>query len=194
MTGLSENRVRKTLSVLTALGIALYALFLVWVLWLKLGNVSELQIIRQNVSNLDEKERWLVDTFLFKDPRVLFRQIAEIVLYCFVLAPFGVALTLLTRGKHIWAHVLFCFSFSLCIELLQRVTLIGGFSFIDLFTNTLGYFVGLLLYKLIFSRLSDKALIGIIGTVILMLSAALAYATFSIIEIKDLLMALFQEL
>lgn len=194
MTELSENRTHKALSVLLSLGIGLYALFLVWALWLKTADANQLCTIYTNVSQLDEKERWLVDKFLFKEERFLFRQIAEIILNTFVLAPFGVALNLLTKGKKIPLHILFCFSFSLGIELLQRFTLIGGFSFIDLFTNTLGYFVGLLLYKLIFSRLSDKALIGIIGTVILMLSAALAYATLSIIEIKDLLIALFREL
>ncbi len=175
-------------------GVVLYTLFLVWALWLKLCDESQILTNFHNISQLTERERWLVDSFLFKDPNFLFRQIAEIVLNCFVLAPFGVALNLLTRGKHIWAHVLFCFSFSLCIELIQRFTMIGGFSCIDLTTNTLGYFVGLLLYKLIFSRISDKALTVTVGVCVLLLSAALTYATFSVIEIKDTLLALFQEL
>ena len=156
MIDLTENRLSKTLSILLTVGVVLYALFLVWALWLKLCDESQILTNFQNISQLTEEQKWNVDSFLFKDSRFLFRQIAEIALNCFVLAPFGVALTLLTRGKHIWAHVLFCFSFSLCIELIQRFTMIGGYSRIDLGSNTLGYFVGLLLYKLIFSRISDK--------------------------------------
>ena len=53
-------------------------------------------------------------------------------------------------------HILICFVISLTFEIVQLFTVIGGFASDDLLMNTLGYFGGALMYKLIFSIFNDK--------------------------------------
>ena len=73
-----------------------------------------------------------------------------------IFAPFGIALPLINKKIKILPQVLFCFCLSLIIEVTQYFTAIGGLASDDLIMNTLGYFLGLVFYILIFKKLSDK--------------------------------------
>ena len=185
----TEKQKDKALRTISAVATVLYALFLVWALWLKVGNEDQLMINYSNVSMLTEEQRWMVDSFLFKDRQYLVHQILEIVLNCLVFAPFGLTLCLATNGKKIWAHVIFCILFSLAIELTQRYTWIGGFSLIDLSTNVAGYFIGFGAYKLIFARFKTKTNLIITAVIAGVLTALLIYAAVSVVLIKDTLSA-----
>lgn len=190
----TEEQKDKALRTLSAVATALYALFLVWALWLKVGDEDQIMTNYLNVSILTEEQRWMVDSFLFKDQQYLVRQILEIVLNCFVFAPFGLTLCLATKGKKVWAHVIFCILFSLAIELTQRYTWIGGFSLIDLSTNVVGYFIGFGAYKLIFVRFKTKTNLIITAAIAGVLTASLIYAVVSVVLIKDTLNYIFSQL
>ena len=190
----TEKQKDKALRTISAVATVLYALFLVWALWLKVGDADQIMTNYLNVSILTEEQRWMVDSFLFKDRQYLVHQIIEIVLNCFVFAPFGVTMCLATKGKKIWAHVIFCFVFSLAIELTQRYTWIGGFSLIDLSTNVAGYFIGFGAYKLIFARFKTKTNLIITAVIVGVLTALLIYAVVSVVLIKDTLNYIFSQL
>ena len=191
---MGENKRQRVLKCLVAVASAMYCLFLVWVLWLKFADAEQLLNNFKNVNLIPEEELWFPDKYLFKDPEFLTRQILEIVLNCLVLFPLGVGLNILTDGKKVWLHILICTLFAVTIELVQRFTLIGGFSVMDIVTNVAGYFVGWGLYKLIFKRLKAKTLTVIALVCIVGLTAALIYAVVSIVSIKDTLNHLFSQL
>ena len=190
------NEQKKEIALKTLLIVAsvLYGLILVWVLWLKLSREANLLTNFQNISQLNATERFFVDKFTFKDPQQVGTQILEVILNCFILTPLGIALNLTTKGKKIWLHIIICFLFSFFIEILQYFTLIGGFSFIDLATNTLGYFIGLALYKLVFKKLSAKTLLILTSVCIVVFVGTLIYATISLINIKDTLNYIFSSI
>ena len=191
---MGENKRQRVLKCLVAVASAMYCLSLVWVLWLKFADAEQLLINFKNINLIPEEELWFPDKYLFKDPEFLTRQILEIVLNCLVLFPLGVGLNILTDGKKVWLHILICTLFAVTIELVQRFTLIGGFSVMDIVTNVAGYFVGWGLYKLIFKRLKAKTLTVIALVCIVCLLAVLIYAVVSIVSIKDTLNHLFSQL
>lgn len=70
--------------------------------------------------------------------------------------PFGYFMPKLTeRGKNIFFTVLLSFELSLCVELLQLIFKIGCFDVDDLLLNTVGGFLGYLVYFL-FARQKIK--------------------------------------
>ena len=72
---------------------------------------------------------------------------------CFI--PFGTVLSLLINKK---AVVLCGFAFSLGVEIFQLFSGWGGFDFADLVLNTLGTFLGVVLYDVLFKKLSERAI------------------------------------
>ena len=61
--------------------------------------------------------------------------------------PLGFMLEALQKKRRVWMTVLICFSFSLFIEATQLFLKLGLAEFDDIFENTIGAFVGALLYQ-----------------------------------------------
>ena len=178
----------KTVRNLAIVASVLFAHFLIWALWLKLCRTDLILVNYEKLLTLTDKERFLLDIIPFvkrKGSTDFFYR--EILLNCFVLAPFGVAFNEIDKKKRIWLHLLICFLFSLTIEVLQYFTLIGGFAPADLITNVISYFVGLAIYHLIFRWLSARVKGAIYVVVIAGLVATLICAVVRIVEIQDVL-------
>ena len=178
----------KGLKVLAVIGSILFGLVLIWVLWLKFGNADSILFNYGQLLELTAKERFLLDIEPFvRKPYHGENYWLEIALNGFVLAPFGVTFNVIDKKRRVWLHVLICFLFSLGIETLQFFTMIGGFATADLIMNTLSYFVGLIMYHLIFRWLLTKVNIVICVLFICVLCVALVFAVASVVEIKDTL-------
>ncbi len=66
-----------------------------------------------------------------------------------VFIPFGVFLPrLFQKCRRFFVTTLFCFEFSLCIELIQLIWKVGSFDVDDILLNTLGGILGYLLYRI----------------------------------------------
>ena len=78
-----------------------------------------------------------------------------------IFSPFGIYLPLLYKTNNVIRDILICFTISLILELVQLFSLIGGFSTNDLISNTLGYFIGYVIYRgiVIFLNKETKSLI-----------------------------------
>lgn len=147
----------KELSRSSIIAAILLSLLLLWALWLKFSNSAAI---------LDTYLFWvdhsIKDRFLFgikiNNPTFGAEIIAnDIIPNMLAFAPFGVIFNHIPWKKSLARDLLICFSFSLFIELLQLFTIIGFFSYIDLITNTTGYFIGFALFRLIGSGISLKA-------------------------------------
>ena len=150
---------QKRLNKLIKIGIVLYILFLLWVIYFKLGKVDLVWHNAYSISHLSPLERFMFDIIPFdfsNSPSVQHTsQLVDEILNMLIFAPFGVALPLLNKKIKILPQLLFCFGLSLIIEITQYFTAIGGLASDDLIMNTLGYFLGLIFYVLVFGKLKD---------------------------------------
>lgn len=168
---------QKRLNKLIKIGIVLYILFLLWVIYFKFGKVDLVWHNAYSISHLSPLERFMFDIIPFdfsNSPSVQHTsQLVDEILNMLIFAPFGVALPLLNKKIKILPQLLFCFGLSLIIEITQYFTAIGGLASDDLIMNTLGYFVGLIFYILIFKKISDKTnykLFLIVDTLLLLVA------------------------
>ena len=139
----------------------LYIFILLWVLCLKFCNV---QMLTQNYVNLSEltiRERFLWDIVPFYTRQNHTLQWLEFFANSLVFAPFGVLLNYMFAKRNVLRDFALCVGLSLSIEVFQLFTLLGGFATVDLIMNSLGYFVGLGIYYLIFKKRTTKTCIWV---------------------------------
>ena len=129
---------------------------LFWALWLKFNDFHMVVLNYQWLSKLSIKERFLYDLIPFQIRYDFWGQFIQFPANAVVFAPFGVFLNHLFSKKNIWRDLAICFGVSLSIEIVQLFTIIGSFATADLIMNTLGYFIGLVFYYLIFAKLSTQ--------------------------------------
>jgi glycopeptide antibiotics resistance protein len=99
-----------------------------------------------------------------------------------VFIPFGLLLSVNLKRTSFWRTLAFVFVFSLAVETIQFVFAIGVTDITDVFTNTSGGFVGLILYTLSNKYVDNKTLdrsITIAGTILLILLIVLLGVLFS---------------
>ena len=134
-----------------------YVVVLFWALWLKFNDFHMVVLNYQWLSKMTVKERFLYDMIPFRIRFDFVNQFIQLPANAVVFAPLGVFLQYVFKKKSIWRDVAVCFGVSLAIEIVQLFTVIGSFATVDLIMNTVGYFIGFALYKLLCSKLSLRA-------------------------------------
>ena len=137
----------------------LYVFILLWMLIFKFSNAEMLARNYKNLSELNLRERFLWDIVPFYTRQNHTLQRLEFIANSLVFAPFGVLFNYLFKKRCIVRDFALCVGFSMAIEVFQLYTLLGGFATADLIMNSLGYFVGLILYYLIFKKRTVKTCI-----------------------------------
>ena len=137
----------------------LYLFILLWGLCLKFSSAEMLARNYKNLSELNLRERFLWDIVPFYTRQNHTVQRLEFVANSLVFAPFGVLLNYLFKKRNILRDFALCVGLSLSIEVFQLFTLLGGFATADLIMNSLGYFLGLGVYYLIFKKRTIKTCI-----------------------------------
>jgi glycopeptide antibiotics resistance protein len=151
---------QKRLNKLIKIGIVLYILVLIWIVYFKFGNIYLVWHNAFSISHLSPLERFMFDIrpfdFSNSPDSQLLSQIFDEFLNALIFAPFGILLPLLNKKVRILPQLLFCFGLTLTIEVTQYFTAIGGLASDDLIMNTLGYFFGLIFYLLVIKNLKDN--------------------------------------
>ena len=135
----------------------MFSWLLIWALVLKLG--SEVLLVRNytNLKDMTLEERLMWDLIPFNYRGTDYwkmRQMIDTLLNCFVFAPLGFLLCYIFEKKNILRDALICLSFSVFVETMQLLTMLGNPSTEDLITNVVGCFIGHIVYRLFFGRLS----------------------------------------
>ena len=171
----------------TSISIVLFIMCLVWALYFKFGNINFTKACAKELSYMTLKQRFLYDIipFDFGNTHEPGKHLLINILNLIIFIPFGVILPLRENRIKIIPQALFCFVISLCFEILQLFTLIGGFAADDLLMNTLGYFVGLVLYVCIFKKFSNKVNTCIIIIANIIMSIVIIYGILNITPIFD---------
>ena len=82
----------------------------------------------------------------------IFNVVGNIILFI----PLGIYLTLLKRYKRIYVNILWIFSISLLVEIVQYVFGIGISDVDDIILNSLVCFVGIFIYKFLLSMFKNE--------------------------------------
>lgn len=175
----------------------MFVWLLFWALVLKLGREDMLIRNHTNLMQLTTIERIMWDLVPFNyrgSDYEISLQILTTVLNCFVFAPLGVTLSylLVNKGKlGVLFGTLIHFGIVLAIELIQLFTMFGNFATEDFITNTVGYFIGVGLYFLLFKRLSAKHNVVFFSIINLLLVVMVVFSLITTIDAADVLAELF---
>ena len=142
---------------LSKIVLALYLLFLLWLVLFKFSlNLS---------SVLDHQTR-----SLNLIPFAASSSLREIIYNFVVFIPFGLFLSVNLKRATFWQRLALVCIFSLAVEITQFVFAIGATDITDVITNTLGGYLGLLLYDLSNKYVNNEKLdrfIAVAGTLLL---------------------------
>jgi glycopeptide antibiotics resistance protein len=170
--------------------ISLYVFILIWGLCFKFGSALMIERNYINLSELDLQERFLYDIVPFRTRQNHVVQWIEFFANSLVFAPFGVLLNYLFHKRNILRDFALCLGLSLSIEVFQLFTLLGGFATVDLIMNSLGYFVGLGLYFLIFKKRTVKTCVWICRVANLIFLVLSVYAIATLLQNGKLITAI----
>lgn len=96
-----------------------------------------------------------------------------------IFIPLGIYLPLISRRVRLLSGTLIAFLISLSFEISQVFTCIGGFTLEDLFSNTVGFLIGYIIFKVAMNRLPE-GVINIINIAIIVIATPIfLYATYN---------------
>ena len=171
----------------------LYVFILIWVLCLKFGNAEMIARNYKNLSELTLRERFLWDIVPFYTRQNHTLQGLEFFANSLVFAPFGVLLNYMFAKRNILRDFALCVGLSLSIEVFQLFTLLGGFATVDLIMNSLGYFVGLGIYYLIFKKRTTKTCIWVCRAFNFIFLVLFVYAFGTTLQNGELILAILKK-
>ncbi len=169
----------------------LYLFILIWVLCLEFGDAEMLANNYKNLLELNLRERFLYDIVLFHTRQNHTLQRLEFVANSIVFAPFGVLLNYMFAKRNTLRDFFLCLGLSLCIEVFQLFTLLGGFATVDLIMNGLGCFLGLAIYYLIFKKRTVKTCIWTCRVANFIFLPLFIYAFVTALQNRELIVAIF---
>ena len=167
-----------------------YTFILLWIVCLKFGNAEMLHRNYINLTELTLEERFMWDIVPFHTRQNHELQHMEFVANSLIFAPFGILLNYAFKKRNIFRDIVICFTFSLAIEVFQLYSLLGGFATEDLIMNTLGYFVGLILYYAIFKKRTVKTCIWVCRIANFILLPVFIYALVTALQNGELILSI----
>ena len=186
LSACDERALRKE----TAFAFFAYVVVLFWALWLKFNDFHMVVLNYQWLSKLTVWERFLYDIVPFRIRFDFWNQFVQFPANAIVFAPFGVLLPLLFKRKNMGRDLAICFGVSLSIETVQLFSIIGNFATADLIMNTLGYCIGFLIYRLIFSKISTQKTVWVLRVANLLLAVLLVVALVTTVQNRELIIAI----
>ena len=182
---------KKTLDTLSRLVFASYMIIFIWIVIFKCGFVDDLKITHKYISSLTIYQRIInpaeIQSLIYRIQigEYFHRSILEPLLNIVIFVPVGLYVTFFQNEKRIFNTYLISFAISMAIELIQLTTMIGGFSFLDLVTNTIGGIAGYFAYKLIYNESRVKVL-NIISVIVSIIALPIAiYAIYNAVNNID---------
>ena len=171
----------------------MFGWILIWALVFKLG--SEILMLRNyhNLKDMTIGERLIWDLIPFNyrgDEYWIMRQKIDTVLNCFVFSPFGVFFSYAFKKGRIIYGLPLCFAICATVEISQLFTLLGNFATEDFITNIVGYFIGLIIYLIIFKRLSVTQSTAFFRVINVLLAILTIFSVGTIIYTRDVIVGI----
>ncbi len=167
-----------------------YFLVLVWIISLKCNMETPIISSRDFLTsmNLLERAEWSFSTFRINgdDPNNFKEIFKDVLVNILLFLPVGMTLPFLFREKNSLAVIFLGFVLTLGFEFSQYYFALGGFTYIDLLTNTFGTIIGVLLLHLLRKIISDKVATIILAAFVVIFAAIAIFGTVNTINHIDL--------
>ena len=144
---LESKKIRK----LSTLALILYMFCLVWVITLKCNMVIPVVESRYFFSKMSLLERFSISVSKFANTTA-----RDFLANCFLFIHVGVLIPFLKKKNPIISTALLGFAISLGFEVLQIIICIGGFTYIDIISNSLGALLGSIIHHFLRKKVTDK--------------------------------------
>ena len=137
---------------------AFYIVALIWVIVFKCNRNETLHILQNRSETIAERLALTAIPFKHVLERIAAGSVVETLAFifnviCFI--PFGALLCFLVKKK---TSIIMGAVFSFCVEIFQLFSCWGGFDIADIILNTLGTVFGVIIYNVLFSKLSNKTI------------------------------------
>lgn len=181
---------RKSVKLLVSVSFIIYFCLAVWIIWFKMNDNEMILINFSWLSEMTILERLQYGLIPFTVPDETPVHIYQMLLNALLFAPLGGILCYYFEKENIFRDLLFCFLFSLFFELLQLFSAIGAFATTDLICNSAGYFLGLLVYRLLLKGRSYKFSVIFLLSINIATIPLLVYALIGTFESLPLIISL----
>lgn len=158
-TEAKNQSIKKGLMVLL---IVLVFVLVIWAIVFKCNVNKQLHIEKNAAMSLWERFNYKLVPFERDIEHIKAGSVSELLALIFNVVAFLVIGCLLRFVVNVKATLLIGFLFTSSVELFQLFSAWGGFDFMDLATNMLGLVLGILSYKVIFSKLPSKVINALI--------------------------------
>lgn len=174
---LESKRIRK-IAILTFI---LYTICLVWVIMLKCNMVTPVVESRYFMSKKSLWERFEFSIFKFASttPKDFF---ANVLLFL----PVGLLIPFLKNKNPVISTAFLGLAISLGFEILQIITCIGGFTYIDVLSNDLGALLGAIIHVCFRRKITDKQIETALIVSIILCVIVISFGTFNTIKYLDI--------
>lgn len=160
----------------------LYILILIWVVFFKgVGFFStNKHIIRciNKMVGMNIYERFIYQFEIFNVDYYLF--ILDLLRNFLIFLPFGIYLPLLFSKNNVWKNSIIVILLSLGVELIELITGIGGFEFLDIVNNYIGFLLGYIIYKFLIKKFNNTVINYICLTIVII---ALPFAIYDYVKL-----------
>ena len=157
---------------LTQVIFILYMLLIFWIIAMKCNMpipISDSRYINRNTT--------LIERFVKYIPRPSFRtEWKDALVNIILFLPIGALLPFLVKKRNYITSGVICFAISAGFEILQIISCIGGFAYIDIIHNTVGGVIGIVLHRIFAKRLKENILSNVYYVIIGLISCTLIYA------------------
>lgn len=144
---MEEKRKKKVIRILEILLFAVYLVMLCYFLFIadRVGRTYAERAYHYNLVPLKEIRRFWEYRHVLDFWSVILNLVGNVAAFI----PFGLFLPrLFQRCRKFLLTMLFCFEFSLCVEVIQLIWKVGSFDVDDILLNTLGGILGFFIYKI----------------------------------------------
>jgi glycopeptide antibiotics resistance protein len=135
-----------------------YIVFFLWVIIFKCNWIEDMLITHNAIKNMNFYQRVFnfseIQSVLYsiKTGDIWNRGMLEPFLNIVIFIPFGLYLAFFFKERRSINTCLTSIAISFALETTQLLTMIGGFSYLDIITNSIGGVIGYYLYKLIYRK------------------------------------------
>ncbi len=161
--------------------LVLYALCLFWIVILKCNMYPAVEGTRLTIGKLPLFERMHFSLAKFAKS-----DIPDIVVNILIFIPLGLLLPILKEKNPCIFTASVGILTTIIVEITQLITAIGGFTYIDIMNNSLGTFIGLMLYFGIRKVANERVIKAAMISLIAICSGILIFATINTINNIDM--------
>ncbi len=174
-------QVYKRIEKLAIVALVLYIICLVWIITLKCNMIATVVESRYFSGQFSLFERVVFNTSKFAKT-----DLKDFLANVFLFIPMGLLIPFLKKEKPYISAALFGFAISLGFEILQIINCIGGLTYIDILSNSLGAILGAIAHFHLRGRVTEKQMETSLATCAVLCAMVVSFGFFNTVKHFDI--------